>query len=510
MTIEVSIDGVDRSGMYRPGTLRVRETLAGRNTGEFTLLDAAQTYRPSIGELVEVLHDGSTIFKGTVDKADEEDPPAGNFNRLKITCVDFNQLANRFLVAKRYEKAGQTLQDIVEDVVDVETELSLEGVTVEDISGDPLIETAHFDYRTVRQAFDDLARESGYSWGIGYDKILRFSGLGSVSSGVKFQETGVNNYIGARITKTREKYRNRQFVRGEKQPTDPRTETFVGDGERQTFTLSFEVANDPDLTRPIVKVDGVVQDVGVRGVESEQEFDWFYNLGEKEISQDISSDPLTSGDQLSVAYIGQFPFIIEFEDSAEIATRAAVEGGSGVYENLEVDEDLRGIQLALDRASGFLRRFGQITEEARIETYDGTPSIGETVIVDMSDHGISMEEYLVETKAISDVGSGTDVLRYQYRVSSPPEEFESWIEFFGKLFAAGKKTVIGRQNEALLLTRSVVDTISVSNTVETLASPGTLTNHNLHDSSTAARIGTIGGNPSMIIGCALFGPHNAD
>ena len=504
------IDSVDRSSLYRHGSLRIKETLAGRNTAEVTFFDAAQTYRPSVGELVEVLHSGATIFKGTVDKADEEDPPAGNFNRLKITCVDFNQLSNRFLVAKRYDTSGQTLQDIVEDIVTVETELSLEGVTVEDIVGDPNIEAAHFDYRTVRQAFDDLARESGYSWNIGYDKVLRFSGLGSVSSGVYFQESGTNNYIAARILRTREKYRNRQFVRGEKQTTDPRTETFVGDGERQTFTLAFEVANDPEQVRPTIKVDGVAQDVGVRGAEAEEEFDWLYALGEKEISQELASTPLTAGQTLSVEYIGQFPFIVEYEDSSEITARAALEGGSGVYENLEVDEDLRGIQLAFDRAAGFLRRFGSITAEARIETYDGTAAPGETVIVDLADHGISMEEYLVEMKSISDVGSGTDVLRYQYRVSSPPEEFESWIEFFGKLFAAGKKTVIGRQNEALLLTRSVSETITVSNTVETLASPGTLTNHNLYDSSTAARIGEIGGNPSMVIGSALFGPHNAD
>ena len=511
MSITLLIGGVDTTSLVVPKSLRISESISGRNTLRVEMRDPNQSYHALLGNLVECKDaGGDTIFKGTIDKVSEEEPgPQDTMNRIKIDAVDFNQLADRFLVAKYYVEEGQTLGDILEDIVTVETPLSLEGVTLETpITGDPPIEAARFDYKTATKVFDDLARENGYVWNIDYEKVLTFSPLGSIASGLEFKDSGVRNYTRCTVSRTREKYRNRQFLRGEKQPTDSRVETFVGDGENRTFLLSFEHVNDDSV--PIVKVQGTAKTVGVLGNESGLEFDFYFSPGRKEISSDISSDPVPDGYIVSVTYTGQFPFITEVELTGQVDERKDIESGSGIYENLESDSEIHGIQLALNKATSYLTRFGKLPMLLRVESRNGSARCGESVAVDLAIHGITESDFLVERKLTSETKEADGTLTYSYRLTSPPEEFESWREFYQRLFDSGRRVEIGRVNELLLISRSSTDSIDASDSHSQSGSTSSLIDHNQKDAFTAFRIGFIDGKPSGLIGSALIGPHNED
>jgi hypothetical protein len=219
---------------------------------------------------------------------------------------------------------------------------------------------------------------------------------------------------------------------------------------------------------------------------------------------------MTSSQTLSVEYVGQFPFIVEQEATDEISVRSAVEGGTGIYENLEVDEDIRGATLAVSRAAGLLRRFGEIATTARVETFDGTAAIGETVTIDLSAHGVSVTDFLVATRSVREIGDAAETFQYVYSTSSPPEEFESWREFYEKLFLAGKRTSVGRSSELLLISRSSTEEVTVNDNVSTSSSASSIKDHDLYDAYTAMRIGKIDGKYSALVGVCMIGSHNED
>ena len=499
MGIEIKIDDVTKSALFRRGSLRIHESLSGRGTARFELVDVAQDYRPTVGHTVEVLEGSTRLFRGTVDSFEEREPIAGGVNRVFVTAVDFNQLTNRFLVANSY--TDQTLSSIVEDIVQVQTKLSVEGVTVATIANDPTLNFATFNYWTARRCFDELARETAFSWNIDGDKVLTFSALGSVSSGVTFSNSNGADYSSIRVKKTRENYRNRQYLRGGNQDTNAgRVDSFSGDGNRTAFVLDYEVS---PTTPPTIKVNDVAQDVGIRAVDDEDSLHWLYAVGDNEITQAGDADALESSDILEVTYTGQFPTITENELPAEIESRKNIEGGSGVYERMEIDEDVHGADLSIDRTQGLLRRFGAINHECAIEAFDGTPNIGETIVVDLSQHGLSALEFLIETKSTTDLNADTSTKKYSYKASSPIEEFESWTEFFSKWIEQGKRTIVGRENELLLLARGEVETITTTDAATTTTDTSELIDTDA-DPFTTMSIGSHAGTPAALIGaCRL-------
>ena len=76
--------------------------------------------------------------------------------------------------------------------------------SVATIANDPTLNFATFNFWTARRCFDELARETAFSWNIDGDKVLTFSALGSVSRGVTFSNSNGADYSSIRVKKTRE------------------------------------------------------------------------------------------------------------------------------------------------------------------------------------------------------------------------------------------------------------------------------------------------------------------
>lgn len=510
------VSGVDRAGLYNLASLRLRRSLGSQAKLDITLKDTSKTYSPQVGEAVELHVDGEWVFGGSIETVSINSDHDFNMamNVVKLNCVDHERLSTRYVIAKNYETPDQTLRDVVSDIVDVQTPLASEdSVRLNMVEDEVLISDFVIDYKTLKSVLDDLTRQTGHHWSFTPWKHLNVEGLGQTTA--RNELTDANPiYTDLKLRKSRSKYRNKQYLKAGAQKTVSQSDAFAGDGKTQTFTLRFKVDNNPDGTKPTVKIDDVPVSeslIGVRGADEDSEFEWLYNVGENTISQSNSGTPLTSSQTLAVEYVGQVPTIIVEELEDEKTDRKAIEGGSGLYENVEQDDDLVDRDFSVQRTEGFLSRFGKIANQLDFSTRTSGFNPGQILTTNLSALG-GKREYLIQSVELSDAGGrGKDGnLWYKIRASSPPFEFESWVEFFTRLYKK-RPLKTSKSNEKTLIVRKKEEQVSTtdSHTEQTGASvESNILDPDSYDPYTAAIIGDIDSQPSMVIGFSIIGTHH--
>jgi hypothetical protein len=448
MAITLTIAGADKTALLRTNTIIISDNLNSRNLFSCSLVDLAGSYRPVIGNSVVLTKDATTLFSGTIDRIAESLFDNKSALQYDLTCVDYNQLFDRFLVPEVYE--SELAGDIVKDIID--QFVSTESITYTAVEDGPTITKVVFNYTTATAALNELSELVGYDWYLDYDKDLHF--FERSSNAAPFSLTGNSgNYRNARIEHNRDEYRNIQYVRAGQDITDARTESFKGDSANRVFTLKYPVALVPSS----ITVNSVSKTIGIQGVESGK--DWYWNKNQKQINQDDAGTVLTSSDTLEVTYQGFFPIIAQALKDTEISTRASVEGGSGVYESLNDSPNIDISDYAEEKAQGLLRRYGKIPEIVYFETDVDGLRAGQLMSITIPEHGIS-GTYLIENVDFNDLYS--DTLRYQVKALSG-ENIGGWINFFKRMIQQGQKYVI-RENEVLIRLRQFSDDLTAQET----------------------------------------------
>lgn len=443
----INIEGVDKTSLVQRKQLSITDELNSRNIYSFDLV--SPDYRPEIGYDVTVVKDGVTLFAGTIQDITEYRTGISSSITFKVNCVDYNQLCDRFLVAEVYESylAG----NIVKNIID--TFMVGEGVTYTNVQDGPTISKAVFNYGTVTQALDELSEISGYSWWIDYNKDMHFCSRLTNAAPFSLTDTSDNfrNFV---VKQTRQDYRNRQYFRGGQDISSSQTETFLGDGERITFSLSLPCAKVPSS----ITVDAAPQDIGIRQVESGK--DWYWNEGEREITQDTGGVKLTNANVLSVTYQGYFPIIVEAFSESAITERQTVEGGTGIYESVVTDTSINTSEAVQERAEALIRKYAEISQTIEFETDSDGLAAGQLIPVTITLHDIDAD-YLIKRVSIKDITA--NILRYQVTALSG-EYVGGWVDFFKGLAKAGQSYVI-RENEVLLKIRKFTDNLKLADTL---------------------------------------------
>lgn len=456
--LTLTIHGTDRTSFFQRNSLQVSDKLNSRNSCSFDIVDPAGAYRPTVGQVVTIVKGATTVFAGTIDDYEEEQ--LGNSAlQYNIECVDYNQICDRHTVKEVY--TSQTLRAIVLDIV--ATEMSTEGINTTNVETGPTIDKWIFNYETVTDAFNTLAELSGMSWWLDYSKNLHFRERASIGAPFALTDSSLN-YRHVKIRRNREQYRNRQFIRAGKDLTDSRTESFKGDGTAQAYTLKF-----PPGTEPTVTVDGstVAGDVGIRGVESGK--DWYWNKYDPIFTQDDGATPLSSTQTLAVTYQGLFPVVVQADNEPEQISRAAVEGGSGLYEMVRDEPNIDDSDAAIQFAGGLLRRYATIPDIIEFETDADGLAAGQLISINVTAHSLA-GTYLIESVSTKDVGMRSNI-RYTVTALSG-ESFGGWIKFFRDLINQGRKFVV-QDNEVLIKLKSFSDGVVVSDALVMSSSDGT-------------------------------------
>lgn len=452
MGLSIYIGGMDRTGLVLQKQLGIVDELNTRNTYSFTLASQGGLYRPVVGQNVSVYKDSVAIFAGTIESIDEYAVTNGAIPVVSFacSCIDYNQVCDRFLAAEAYENmtAGGIVRNLVDGYINAFS--PGEGILKDYIEDGPLVTKAVFNYVPVTQALDELSEITGYVWYIDYERKMHFHSRLSMQAPFNLNNTS-NNFRNMRIQHTRSDYRNKQYFRGGQDISAVRSESFKGDGETSTFVLQLPVAKTPGS----VNINGVTKSVGIRNVESGK--DWYWSKGEREITQDSLGIKLTSDDILSVSYQGLFPIIVENYLDSAILERKELEGGTGIYEHVASDTNVDTSMAAQERSEALLRKYGNIAQSLEFETDNDGLKAGQLIEINLPGHNID-STYLIQRVSISDVTSSR--LRYSVKVLSG-ENMGGWVDFFKKLAKSGQTYVI-RENEVLLKIRKLKENIRLT------------------------------------------------
>ncbi|WP_447979089.1 hypothetical protein [Candidatus Nitrospira bockiana] len=451
----LTIGGEERVDLLQASTLEITDELNARNICRLTLIDTRGWYRPAIGQTLVVRHMGETIFAGTIDRLKESRAAGTNALTLELDAVDYNQIADRHLVAEVYD--DQTMKQIVQDIV---TEhLAADGVSLApDFPDGPTIEHLPFNYLDAGRCFNELSEITGYFWNIGYDKVLRFIDRTTMQAPHELiTDNGVALADSVSVERSRDRYRNDQVVRGGQAVTESVVvEELHGDGKQTTFTVALPIAE-----QPVIKVNGVAKTVGIREVDAT--FDWYWQEGDEQLSQDTGGTRLTASDTLRVEYIGYTPLVTAAQDRDAIAERISVEGGSGIYQAIEDNEEITRLNLGNDKAIGLLKRFGAIEAKLTFATRKTGFAAGQLLRVYVPEHGLD-GEYLISSVRFRE----RDLTEFHYEITAVEgDAVEGWVAFFSKLMQAGRKHVI-RPNEVVNLLRAFREPLTVSEAASTV------------------------------------------
>lgn len=421
------INSVDRTSYLRADTFRVSMQLSSNWTAAMQLIDPAGTYRPSNGQRCEFWWKGTLMFAGPIQSVSEQFYSSTSLMVNDVELMDWSQILTRRVINReyRFEDGFTTLTSILQDLID--NYLAVEGITLGTISTSvTMVYGDAFDFKLkgAQVCIGELAEFFQVDWKVNQYGILSMSTFTSVAAPWTLSDDDGNIPVDTpRVTRDLNGYRNRQFVRSDTVAVAFNSETFIGDGTTRDFTLTQPVARSTaGEANPQVFVDGSEYicirrseisgfnpaDASVAPYTGPEWWHWD-DLNEPSpggvhpgriVSMWYTFTPPGIGDVVRIDYpVGSEAGANYIQDTAEIAARQAIEGGSGLYESLDdfAAVPAGGTNAAL--SAGLLDRFGRENVKLQFSTFrDGLepgmfinatgltqPLVGESLLIESVD-----------------------------------------------------------------------------------------------------------------------------
>ena len=407
-----------RSLDYVGGTLRIKHSYDRRCTANFAVESDTELGFQE-GEPIDLKIDGSTVFKGMLFKPVVRWP--GHTSRYyKVDGVCFDLLPQQRVISKSYQDTAVDV--IVKDIIT--NILSTDGITEGSIPANRDVREAVFAYITVATALDKLAEVADSHWHIDDDKALNFGPMSLFSA--PFDLTDIDEFAGvAEAARGNRSYRNKQYIRGGKEETVTRVETWLGDGEQQTFVTGFPISKQPTIT-----VNSVSKTIDLLGI-GDPGSDWFWSAGSTEITQNAADTPIATGIEIELTYIGLFDIVVVSTDQQEVERRKVIQGfGSGIVESVATDTTLKTSGAAFEFAAG---KLGKFSTEGRSLTWDTELQTGleagQQILVDIPTRDFDNITMFIPEIEIRDRGGR--VIQTVRAVEGPDDG--DWALWFGRL-----------------------------------------------------------------------------
>ena len=407
-----TIAGVNKTPLIAPESVSITNTLDGRGSMRFSLIDESYGYRPAIGQEVRFVREDTLEFAGLVSDVVEGhiagSPSVNPISRPQVICADFAAILDRRILIQEFGSTV-TAKAMVQSVVD--TTLSRDGIAFDDTDGDPgAIDERSFRGVTATDFMQRVSRSStpGYSWRLDYTRLLRFfdPSAGAGAAPISLADND-GNVIPDTIfvRELRGNYRNVQYVRlakpsgvlfAEEAVSAPGTfDKNAADRSWGPLLLSNPIQENASIN---VRMVGGTDTIDPGNIITEQVYldrkaglikpfnkwnqgDWHYRYtpGTNVITNNKNHPNFFPG---SGDYIGErvqvvlsyatgeaTSAIISVQDDSQISARQAIEGGSGRYESLEEVNDIETTQAAEDLANALLDRYASMPKELRFATF---------------------------------------------------------------------------------------------------------------------------------------------
>lgn len=494
---------------FRRDTLEIKDYVDERSTLRVIVDDLSAAHHFIKGQPVEFYDGSDIIFGGVIERTEERKIGIDNALAHEILAIDWHYLTDKRVIAKLYQNI--TPGDVVADLVD--TILHEEGITIDESvdQGHELKEVV-FNYVPISEALDALKESANFWWRVDANKVLHFVDRAHYT----FYETLDADdmlYDSVRVVHTAPKYRNRQWVRGIQDDTDPVTETKHGDGDSRDFALGYRLSRVPTIEVSYDSAPYVEQDVGIKGLDSRAEgivdvsgtsvtrvsgsrfmprlegrhitingsryvvdtvhghdsLDltasagnlsdvefyvnrWYWERFAETIAQDREDPALVSVDRLRVTYRGVIDIIIRTQDSSAIIELQTIEGvGTGMVEVVDDKPELENREAGFQYGASKLAKYAKMGRTLTFTTRRNDIKPGHLATVDLPEHGLNNTEMLVENIEMRDY-MGTEMRYYIKAVEGPTGG--SWTKFFHDIAVQGKTFVVREnigENETLAL-----------------------------------------------------------
>lgn len=363
MALVIKIASIDRSSIVQWPTLSWTSVLTKEvDRMEFQINKTPAKTIPTVGQEITLEEGGVKLFGGVIVEINEM-VRGGILIGYQVRCKDYSHYLDRKLVTKSYE--SQAAHTIFLDIISTFTT----GFTTTAVSLlGPTVDSIKFNYEQVTRCLTKLADQIGWDWYVDPDKVLHF--FSTDLNDAPFELTDTNGkYIWntLEVNQTLLQLKNVVFVRGGEykltiDEADAVDDYRAGTGQK-TFALAYKYDN---IT---VKLNGVVQSMGVDQQDNPALVDTLYNFNEKVI---IFTNPLTSGDHVVVYGDAFIPIIAQARDQVSIMSY-------GEYETAVVDKNITTVAEAQVRAKAELKKYAATVYEGWFKTRETGLRVGQRI-----------------------------------------------------------------------------------------------------------------------------------
>lgn len=411
-------------------SMKVNTRIEERSIADFVVVDLAGSASYARGQPIAIYDpDDTLIFGGFINTAERKpiSPSGGLYH--PITCMDNHYLADKRLVVESYssELAGDIVKDIRTKY------LAAEGITIGEIQDGIEISEAIFNYIKGSEAYDALAELTGFTWFINELKKLYFIDRSTNASPWAF--TRSDAIRGSKLIEGNPLYRNRQYIRGGTGVTSLQVEDRTGDGSTEAFAMGFPLAEEPTITE-----NEVEKTVGIKGLETGKH--WYWSKGDNTI---YAEDAPGDGVAIQCSYKGQYPLISRADDWGGVADRKAIEGGTGIIEDIVHEAQHESGAASTESAAAKLAEYCRNAEKFIFQTHRSGLKPGQLLPVTYLPFGFSSHDMLIESVVIRADG---DLLTYDVSAITGPA-MGSWSKFFSSILERQDKSI--RIGDSLLL-----------------------------------------------------------
>jgi hypothetical protein len=258
-----------------------------------------KTWKPEIGDTIEITDGATKIFSGKIVEVDEEMEGA-KLVRYLVKCNDWTYVMDKRFVAKAYE--NNSPEAIIYNIISI----YCPDFTVTNVSTPTgiTLEYILFNYEQISKCIQQIAELIGYDWYVDCDKDIHFfSKSDGETAGFNLTDTnGYYDFNSLKITEDYSQLRNVIYVRGGEYVGSSREDKVgTGDGVTKSFKLPYRYTSTPT-----VAVGVTAKTVGIDYLDSEDDYDCLWNYQEKIIkfkTAPASGDVKATGSPLIIVLI---------------------------------------------------------------------------------------------------------------------------------------------------------------------------------------------------------------
>lgn len=339
---------------------KISDMVGNKSTTDVSVLVEDQAI-PRAGDIIEIKDADTVIFWGILGIPHSPKFTTGlEWRVYKMTAGNGNSLLACRVINEAFR--NYTITQIVTALYN--NYIAAEGIALGGIAdiNIPIKIYSAADFN-LQDALNELSDLCSGAWTITADKKFYFSVYEEFPSfPLVIDKTAIPISDFQHTTKAY-KQRTVQYISGATNTTIPQTETFTYDpGSGEGFNLSFGVNERPSIT-----INGTAVDpskIGVAGLDYNDPDIWFtFAYNSKTVTYNSGSQALTSGDEVSITYIGIYSIRIAAENAEKIFEIAELTGTSGRREIVTSLSGVRSQEDATAAANSLLEKFAEATEE---------------------------------------------------------------------------------------------------------------------------------------------------